>query len=88
MDRDAERRALAEVQARLEQRFPHLHPDVVAAAVTVAHQSLDGPVRDFVPVLVEHAARDRLAFADPEAPEQVSVAGQDGAAGPRSTPDA
>ena len=88
MDRDAERRALAEVQARLEQRFPHLHPDVVAAAVTVAHQSLDGPVRDFVPVLVEHAARDRLAFADPGAADQRPVAGQDGATGPRPAPDA
>ena len=86
MERDAERRALAEVQARLEQRFPHLHPDVVAAAVTVAHQSLDGPVRDFVPVLVEHAARDRLAFADPEAPDPVSAAGQDGAAGAAGPP--
>jgi hypothetical protein len=64
MDQDAESRALAEVQGRLEQRFPHLHPDVVAAAVSLAHSSLDGPVRDFVPVLVEHAARDRLAFAD------------------------
>jgi hypothetical protein len=78
MDRDAERRALAEVQARLEQRFPHLHPDVVAAAVAVAHSNLDGPVRDFVPVLVEHAARDRLAFADPEVPDQAGADGQDG----------
>jgi len=85
MDRDAERRALAEVQARLEQRFPHLHPDVVAAAVAVAHSDLDGPVRDFVPVLVEHAARDRLAFADPEVPDRAGTGGQDGspdAAGP------
>ena len=88
MDRDAEHRALAEVQARLEQRFPHLHPDVVAAAVTVAHQSLDGPVRDFVPVLVEHAARDRLAFADPEAPDTSSAGGLDGAAGPPGSRDA
>ena len=88
MDRDAERRALAEVQARLEQRFPHLHPDVVAAAVTVAHQSLDGPVRDFVPVLVEHAARDRLAFADPEAPAAASATGQDGSDGEPGPVDA
>ena len=78
MDRDAEHRALVEVQARLEQRFPHLHPDVVAAAVAVAHSGLDGPVRDFVPVLVEHAARDRLAFADPEVPDPVEPDGPDG----------
>ena len=85
MDRDAERRALAEVQARLEQRFPHLHPDVVAAAVAVAHSNLDGPVRDFVPVLVEHAARDRLSFAEPDGPGAAPDAGQDstlGAPGP------
>ncbi|WP_076258639.1 three-helix bundle dimerization domain-containing protein [Intrasporangium flavum] len=88
MERDAERRALAEVQARLEQRFPHLHPDVVAAAVTVAHQSLDGPVRDFVPVLVEHAARDRLAFADPEAPDPAPAGGKDGADGLSGPADA
>jgi hypothetical protein len=36
---------------------------VVEAAVRLAHSELTGPVRDFVPVLVEHAARDRLAFA-------------------------
>lgn len=65
MDRAAEGKALAEVQARLQARFPDLHPDVVAAAVRLAHSELDGPVRDFVPVLVEHAARDRLAFAEP-----------------------
>ncbi|MEW1953070.1 three-helix bundle dimerization domain-containing protein [Terrabacter sp. NPDC080008] len=63
MDSAAERKALAEVQARLEKRFPDLHPDVIAAAVRLAHSELVGPVRDFVPVLVEHAARDRLAFA-------------------------
>lgn len=68
MDRAAERKALVEVQARLEQRFPHLHPDVVGAAVSLAHSELDGPVRDFVPVLVEHAARDRLASVEPGSP--------------------
>ncbi|WP_374970485.1 three-helix bundle dimerization domain-containing protein [Terrabacter sp. BE26] len=63
MDRAAEREALAEVQARLEKGFPELHPDVIAAAVRLAHSELVGPGRDFVPVLVEHAARDRLVFA-------------------------
>lgn len=67
MDRAAERKALAEVQVRLQKRFPDLHPDVVAAAVSSAHSELDGPVRDFVPVLVERAARDRLALAEPAA---------------------
>ncbi len=56
-------KALEEVRARLAERFPHVHEDVIEAAVRLAHSELDGPVRDFVPVLVEHAARDRLAFA-------------------------
>jgi len=63
MDRAAEMKALADVQVRLQEAFPELDADVVEAAVRVAHSQLDGPVRDFVPVLVEHAARDRLSFA-------------------------
>ncbi len=77
MDRAAERKALAEVQARLEKRFPDLHPDVIAAAVRLAHSELVGPVRDFVPVLVERAARDHLAFAmnDDDAPGDTQASG-------------
>ena len=56
-------RALADVQARLQARFPDLDSEVVEAAVRLSHSKLTGRVRDFVPVLVEHAARDRLAFA-------------------------
>lgn len=67
MDCAAESKALAEVQARLEKRFLNLHPELVSAAVRLTHSELDGPVRDFVPVLVEHAARNRLSFADDEA---------------------
>ena len=63
MDGHDEETALAAVQARLTRRFPDLHPDVVEAAVRLAHSTLDGPVRDFVPLLVERAARDRLSFA-------------------------
>src|SRR6478672_9327651 len=55
--------ALARVQLRLQEHFPDLHAEVVEAAVRLAHSELTGPVRAFVPVLVEHAARDRLAFA-------------------------
>ncbi|MHA3834863.1 three-helix bundle dimerization domain-containing protein [Terrabacter sp. AAH1] len=63
MDRTDEMRALADVQARLQARFPDLDSEVVEAAVRLSHSKLTGRVRDFVPVLVEHAARDRLAFA-------------------------
>ncbi|GAB3046625.1 hypothetical protein GCM10027053_00320 [Intrasporangium mesophilum] len=62
-----ESRAIEEVVARLSERFPGVALEVIEAAVRVAHEGLEGPVRDYVPVLVEHAARDRLAaFADPE----------------------
>ncbi|WP_457256774.1 three-helix bundle dimerization domain-containing protein [Pedococcus sp. P5_B7] len=60
MDTHDEVAALGEVQERLSDRFPDLDPQVVEAAVRVAHSQLTGPIRDFVPVLVEHIARDRL----------------------------
>jgi len=64
MDREHEQRALADVCQRLSQQFPDLDPALVEAAVKVSHHELNGsPIRDFVPLLVEHAARDRLAFA-------------------------
>ncbi|NUR07872.1 MAG: hypothetical protein HOQ45_12800 [Nocardioidaceae bacterium] len=65
MDREKEAAEVAAVQGRLVERFPQLGPEVVEAAVRLAHSELTGDIRDFVPVLVEHAARDRLsAIAD------------------------
>ena len=61
MDPAHEERAIAEVQSRLEARFPDLDATVVEAAVRLAQAEITGPVRDFVPVLVERAARTRLA---------------------------
>lgn len=55
------------VQARLSERFPEVDAAVVEAAVRLSHAELTGPVRDFVPLLVERAARDRLAFASRDA---------------------
>jgi len=63
VDRADEMKALADVRLRLQEHFPEMDADVVEAAVRLVHSELTGPVRDFVPVLVEHAARDRLAFA-------------------------
>lgn len=58
MDARHEQVAVAAVQDRLEEQFPALDPAVVEAAVRLAHtQMTDSPIRDFVPVLVEHAAR-------------------------------
>ncbi|RKT78979.1 hypothetical protein DFJ68_2433 [Terracoccus luteus] len=71
---EQERQALTHVYARLAERFPSVDPTVIEAAVRLEHVHLDGPIRDYVPVLVEHAARDRIAaFASrgPEADEPV-----------------
>lgn len=65
MDPDHEARAIREVNDRLRARFPDLDPAVVEAAVRVAHAEITGPVREFVPLLVERAARRRLSFAEP-----------------------
>lgn len=61
MDREKELAEVVGVQERLGERFPQLGPEVVEAAVRLAHSELTGDIRDFVPLLVEHAARDRLS---------------------------
>jgi hypothetical protein len=58
---DRERVALVVVQERLRQRFPDADATVVEAAVRLSHAALGGPVRDFVPLLVERAAHERLS---------------------------
>lgn len=56
-----EDQAIQTVIDRLADRFPDQDPDHIAAVVSEAHARLSGnPVRDYVPVLVEHGARDRL----------------------------
>ena len=61
MQQQTEVQALADVQARLAERFPELDEAAVASAVRSAHAEMTGPIRDYVPVLVEHTVRDRLA---------------------------
>lgn len=63
VDPDHEARQLTEVQERLQARFPEVDPTVVAAAIQVAASQITGPIRDFVPLLVERAARARLERA-------------------------
>ena len=62
-----EGRAIEGVVSRLAARFPTLARDHIAAVVREEQHRLDGgSVHDFVPVLAEHAARERLrAEADP-----------------------
>lgn len=55
-----EQQALADVERTLRRRFPTVDAVVVEAAVRLAYGELTGPVRAYVPLLVERGARDRL----------------------------
>jgi len=55
-----EREAVEAVENRLTERFPDVPVETVRRTVRRAHDELDGPVRTFVPLLVEHDARDIL----------------------------
>lgn len=56
-----ELRALAHVVDRLTERYPDVPREHIEDIVQQEHRSLDtGRVRDYVPILVEHAAKDRL----------------------------
>ncbi len=62
-DTDAhEAREIDEVIGRLRDQFPDVSESRIRAVVTDAHQAFEGrPIRDFVPVFVERAARQTLA---------------------------
>lgn len=54
--------ALMAVVDRLAQRFPDEQRSVIEEIVAEEHGLLDGgPIRDYVPVLVERAAKIRLS---------------------------
>lgn len=56
-----EHQAIEHVIARLAERFPTLSDEHVRQVVDEELHRLDAnPVRDFIPVLVEHAATERL----------------------------
>lgn len=62
VNRDDEVKALGVVVDRLAERFPNLSRASIEETVQEEHRALDGGrVRDFVPVLVEHAAKARLS---------------------------
>jgi hypothetical protein len=56
-----ERRAPDHVVDRLAEKYPAVPRAHIEDIVQQEHRSLDtGRVRDYVPILVEHAVRDRL----------------------------
>lgn len=62
MTNEPEVRALMAVIDRLAARFPDRERAFIEGVVAEEHEALDdGPVRDYVPVLVERAAKLRLA---------------------------
>ena len=58
-----ESEAIDQVLDRLTERFPDVPVETVRRTVQQVHDDLDGPVRAFVPLLVEHDARDALKSA-------------------------
>lgn len=56
-----ELKAVEQVCQRLVVRFPTVPMTTVRATVQEMHAKLDGPVRTFVPILIEHGAKDRLS---------------------------
>ena len=65
---DAERIAIAHVAQTLSARFPNIAPTVVSRVVRETHDRYGAhPTREFVPILVEDAARDRLRVIGPTA---------------------
>lgn len=61
MNRSEEDRAIAEAAERLIQAFPQLPSETVEQAVAESKPEFDGnPIRDFVPLFVERAAKNRL----------------------------
>ncbi|MFH5879252.1 three-helix bundle dimerization domain-containing protein [Arthrobacter sp. NA-172] len=61
MTQEDEARALLAVINHLAERFPDKPRSDIESVVAEEHGNLSGgPIRDYVPILVEHAARNRL----------------------------
>ena len=61
MHPDDERILVDRIPDRLAAHFPQIAPERIAEVVEEEYRRFDGrPIRDFVPVLTEHQARDRL----------------------------
>ena len=66
MSKEPEVRALLAVVDRLAERFPGQDRTVIEQMVAEEHALFDdGPIRDYVPVLVERAAKLRLSHSGP-----------------------
>ncbi len=78
LSQEDETRAVTEVAQRLTESFPDVAPDVIQDTVHTSHQRFDGrPIRDFVPVLVERAAKTSLATTATAVHPDESLTGAD-----------
>ena len=58
---DSEQRSVDEVIDRLGMKYPAVDRERIGEIVTEEHEAFNGrPVRDFVPVLVEKQAKQRV----------------------------
>ena len=55
-----EQDAVQQVLGRLKARYSEVPAEIVEFTVQRVHAGFEGPIRDFVPLLVEKAARERL----------------------------
>jgi len=61
MNRPDEERQIADVVERLDSKFPDVSTREIEIIVAEQVALLDGnPIRDYIPRLVEHGAKDRL----------------------------
>ncbi|WP_415854486.1 three-helix bundle dimerization domain-containing protein [Sinomonas sp. G460-2] len=74
----SEAQALESVRSRLTKRFPELGEETVASAVSAASSEMTGPIRDYVPILVEHNARERLTRQQGHRPEPIASLDRNG----------
>lgn len=56
--------AILEIREVLKERYPGLPGSLVDDIVTSEYSSLAGPVRIYIPILVEKAAKRRLFLLD------------------------
>jgi len=62
MATEDELRAVEQVVDRLSAKFSHMPAQRICEVVDQTYHEFDGaPIRDFVPIMVEKSAKDRLA---------------------------
>lgn len=80
-----EKHLVNEAYLRLVARFADIPAEIVEAIVRKVHGSMTGPIRDYVPILVERQAAERLReYAD----QLVPLDRRPDARDPRQDPDA